>query len=84
MSSYVNVTLELNVLCVSYTFLYVRLFETLEVIANLLALYCVISGIDLVHIMCDDNIPLLLYMCVYIYMHHCMSVVIFDYQVPNM
>ena len=33
-------------------------FVTLVVIANLMALDCVISGIDLVHIMCDDNSPL--------------------------
>ena len=31
---------------------------TLVIIANLLALRCVISGIDLVHIMCVDNSPL--------------------------
>ena len=63
------------VVCIIYI-LYVRLFETLVVVANLLALYCVISGIDLVHIMCDDNIPLLLYICIYIRIHHCMSVVL--------
>ena len=51
-------------------------FVTLVFIANLLALYCVIRGIDLVHIMCDDNSPLLSYMYIYIRIHHCMSVVI--------